>query len=122
MLNKLSDLLLDENTPAVPNILDVYQINESEIITGVQCPFCYQIPMARKYGTWFCTYCHKKNALTQKQAFQDYLLLHHSITNEECRQFLHITSPQLATRLLSEANLPYTGSRTARVYHLKIKD
>jgi hypothetical protein len=121
MLNKLSDLLLEENTPLVPNILDVYLINKAEIITGVQCPFCNKIPIARKHGTWICTHCHKKEKHAHIQAIHDYVLLNHSITNEECCRFLHINSPQLATRLLSEANLPYTGSRKGRVYHLKNK-
>jgi hypothetical protein len=122
LLRKICDLLLLNHTPTVPNILESYQVPKSDIITGVQCPYCHQFPMRRIYGAWSCQYCERKDKFAHKQAIQDYCLLHLRITNEECRHFLQIASSQLATRLLPEADLPFTGTRKARVYHLKLKD
>lgn len=122
LLRKISDLLLDEYVPAVPFILEDYKIAPSELLSGIQCPSCYQFSMLRSYGAWFCSNCRKIDKSAHGQALEDFLLLHHSITNIQFREFLHITSIHLATRLLSKADLPYTGTRKARVYHLKLKD
>lgn len=116
MIRKLNKLLLKNHTPREENILEWYGLHHKEIITGVQCPKCGKLPMARMYGTWYCRHCHEKNKSAHKQAINDYFLIYKTINNQQCREFLHLESRYTSKKILKSMNLPYTGNQKSRIY------
>jgi hypothetical protein len=118
VLRKMKRLLLTNHTPENPDILHHFNLSPKEILTGVQCPECSYLPMYYKYGSWSCPKCKNKSKTAHIQAVNDYfLLIKPSITNAELRQFLHIDSINIAQKILSAMNLPFTGKFRDRVYH-----
>lgn len=118
VLRKIKRLLLAKHTPENPNILQHFKLTQSEILSGVQCPICNDLPMVYSSGNWNCSKCKAKSKTAHLKAVQDYfLLVKPSITNAELRQFLHIDSLHIAQKLLFSMNLPYSGKFKDRVYH-----
>ena len=115
-LQKMTNLLLEHHTPAKPNLLQWYEIKATELLTGVQCPKCSLFAMDRIHGGWLCPHCKHTSNTAHQQAIRDYLLFHPTITNQECRQFLHLSSRCAAKRLLQGMQLPFTGAGKGRVY------
>lgn len=114
---KLRVLLLQEHTTLKSDILQMFQINKSEIISGVRCPNCSSIPMSYKRNSWFCSECNFLSRNVHLNAINDYLLIiNSSITSQELRNFLHIPSSRAATYLLSLLKFPYTGTNRGRIY------
>ncbi|WP_075983177.1 nuclease-related domain-containing protein [Bacillus massilinigeriensis] len=116
-LNKLKKLLLKSHTPLKNHPPCPFNIQESEILTGVQCPSCLHTPMIRVKGNWSCPKCQTKSKDAHIQAVNDYFLLFdHTMTNQQMREYLHLKSPDTATRLLVSMDLSFTGSGKGRVY------
>ncbi|KAA0546085.1 NERD domain-containing protein [Bacillus sp. BGMRC 2118] len=110
------NLVKHHNTPTF-SLQTSYQINDSEIITGVQCPHCQAIPMNRLKGRWLCSTCMKTSKEAHVKAIQDsFLLLSPTINNEQFRKFVHIQSKDTAYKLLTSMNLPHNGHTKGRVY------
>ncbi|PLT27724.1 nuclease-related domain-containing protein [Peribacillus deserti] len=117
-IRKLIKMLLKSHQPHNHDILSVYSIERSEIMTGVQCPSCTIFPLIRKNGRWLCNSCTQKYRSAHLSALGDYfLLINDSIKNQEFRDFLHIPSRHIATQLLNSLNLPHTGTHKSRVYY-----
>jgi hypothetical protein len=114
---KLSKLLLKSD--ALPGShLHQFKIEPSEYLTGVQCPSCYQYAMERYSGTWNCTHCGSTAKDAHHQAIEDYfLLINDRITNKQFREYLHIHSPKLATKLLANMNLKCQGPTRRSCYY-----
>lgn len=120
-LNKLSRLLIKRNTPINPNLLQQFQIPFSEIITGIHCVKCFSIPMKKISGSWICMRCQHTSKDAHIASLQDYALLFgQTITNKDMREFLHLSSPSSASRILMTMNLEYTGSYKYRKYQLPL--
>lgn len=118
-LKKINKQLMKENTPFIPNLLEKYKLSPKEILTGVQCPNCLITPMMPRNGTWKCQHCNIYSKNAHIDAIYDYLLLvNPSITNRDLREFLHISSRQKATRILTSMNLSQTGENKNRFYYL----
>ncbi len=118
-MKKLCKTLLNLNTPREYNPLKFYGKSQAEIITGVQCPTCFAIPMINQYGAWFCPKCLSRSKDAHIPALIDYsLLIDSKITNQKCCEFLHLPSPDKAKYLLFKLNLPHSGSNKGRVYDL----
>jgi ribosomal protein L37AE/L43A len=116
-LKKLSRLLLKENTPHLKNILQKYDIPRSEIKTGVRCPACNFVPMQRVSGKWDCPNCHNSSKEAHIQSLYDYLLVNQpTITNRECREFLHTPTRSITLGALS--TLPHIGTKRGSTYQL----
>ncbi|USK33696.1 NERD domain-containing protein [Bacillus sp. F19] len=120
-LNKLSRQLIKHHSPNNPDLLQLFHLSKSDLITGVHCIKCFSIPMKKVSGSWVC----KKCMFTSKEAYiaslNDYaLLLGPTITNKEIRQFLRISSMSSASKLLTVLNLHHTGSYKNRKYQLPI--
>ncbi len=116
-MQKLCQLLLQDHTPLYPNVLNQYEIGPKEILQGVQCPKCLNLPILRQHSVWNCPQCHHKSKTTHEQAIHDYLLFHPTITNQECRDFLQISSRHLANRILISMDLPHKGTGKGRIYY-----
>ncbi|MBP2240784.1 ribosomal protein L37AE/L43A [Cytobacillus eiseniae] len=119
-IKKLAKLLIKNHIPETYDVLSYFKIPETDIITGVQCLQCEKFGMERIHGTWHCPTCQLKNKDAHLQAMNDYfLLINSTITNKKLCEFLHLSSPYTASRLLKKMNLPYTGSKKGRMYTQK---
>jgi hypothetical protein len=119
MIKKLMRVLKKADEPYDPNILELYGIDQNELIKGVLCPNCKYQPMVYLHAKWECLCCGTKSKNGHVQALRDYaLIISTTITNKECKDFLNLTTSKQAYHLLKSLNLPYTGENKARYYHL----
>ncbi len=117
-IEKIKRLLLKSHTPLITDILQNFNIQKSEIITGVQCPKCYLFPMEYNRKIWVCPICHFISNDACVDAIREYFLLNpSSFTNKEIRTFLHLPSTRITSYFLSTLCFPYTGTTKGRVYH-----
>lgn len=117
-IEKIKRLLLRSHTPLNIDIIKKFGIQKSEIITGVRCPNCSQLPMNYKRKTWVCPACLFISQDAHMDAIKDYFLLNHSsFTNMEVRTFLHLPSTRTTAYFLFSLNFPFTGTTKGRVYH-----
>lgn len=115
---KLIRMILKNHTPLKIDIFKTYGIDPKEIQTGVQCSRCHFIPMGYQYGNWHCLRCQTASKTAYQKAVEDFLYLYDSgITNQQAREFLHLSSRHLTRRLLLEMNLKQSGKTKCRVYH-----
>lgn len=114
---KIANFLLSHHTPQKINILKEYGLTRNDIRSGVRCPDCLHIPMVYERRSWICPIC----LYTSKDAFIDairdyFLLINSSITNAECRSFLHLPTVHTAQKKLRLLKLPYEGEKRGRNY------
>lgn len=118
VIRRLSRLLLKSHTNETVDVLHKYQLSQTDIMTGIQCRGCSTFGMARKQGWWVCSQCNHKNKDGHIETLNDYfLLIDSSITNQKFRKFIHLSSQNTAKRLLTELNLPFSGSNKGRIYY-----
>lgn len=118
-LLQLSNLLLKSDAPLQTNLLQKYNLNESELLNGVHCPQCFELPMLRKIGTWICNSCGHTSLDAHLPSLLDYTLLKkQTITNRELRLYLGIESETIAHRILTSMALKFTGITKNREYIL----
>ncbi|MFJ7976862.1 hypothetical protein ACIQZI_14380 [Peribacillus sp. NPDC096379] len=99
---------MKKDTPLVTDVLGKYSIPISDVLTGVFCPTCLHSMMERKKGSWYYSLCLTKEKDAHLQALQVYyLLIDSSITNRECRDFLHVSFDSIACKLLISMNVPF---------------
>jgi hypothetical protein len=121
-IKKITKMLLSKHTEGNPDILKQFRINKEELITGIHCPSCFSIPMVRKEAKWFCSNCKIYSPNAYISSLEDYfLLVDVTITNQQLRNFLHISSRNISTKLLIALNLPYSGKGKARKYTLSLE-
>lgn len=119
-LLKIKRLIIKEHTPYNPNILELFQIDEKELLKGVRCTSCSYQSMIRRGGSWHCPECKNKSKTAHHQTLSDYfLLIRPLITNQECREFFALNSASIAKKLLQSMNLLTTGTKKGTVYHYK---
>ncbi|AND42116.1 nuclease-related domain-containing protein [Cytobacillus oceanisediminis] len=118
-IRKLSRAITKKNIPANYNVLKYYDIDIKEIITGIQCPECSRFSMKRMLGTWKCSNCHTADKEAHIRTLHDYLLsISSSITNQQFREFTHLSSSNIAKKLLTALKLPFSSSYKDRTYQL----
>ncbi|GAA0497367.1 hypothetical protein GCM10008986_25430 [Salinibacillus aidingensis] len=118
-IRSLSKRLIKSNVPEDPDILNLFEVAKTDLITGVQCPNCENAPMKRKSGKWICPHCKISSKDAHAQALQDYaLLMDKTINNQEARKFLQVESPSVAYNLLQSTGATQSGKNRTRVYHL----
>lgn len=116
LIQKLTQVIKQEQSPLSIDILEKYDIHPSEILQGTFCPFCYTLPMQRIQANWYCPTCKSVSKNAHEQSILEYLYLFDSMTNKQCRQFLDVSSIQTCTCLLEKMNLPSTGKGKSKVY------
>lgn len=117
-IKKIRKILLKRQTTPSVDILKTYQIEKSEIQTGVQCPSCFALPMVRSKRKWVCPTCQSYSQDAHIQAIYDYfLLINPTITNPQFREFTHLTSRYAAKRMLQSLNLFTTGTKNHTIYY-----
>ncbi|RYL98359.1 NERD domain-containing protein [Sporolactobacillus sp. THM7-7] len=114
------DLLIKHHQPRVVDLFRVENIAPDNIIKGVACPFCGEIPMRRCKKTWYCLSCRRTSKDAHRPAlFRSYRCIYGpKITNKQCRDFLLLESRSSANHILHSLNLKYTGENRGRVYFL----
>lgn len=113
---KLSKLLLKSDDPLASHLHQL-KIPPEDYLTGVQCPSCSKYAMDRFSGYWHCPYCGTKSKDAHLQALEDYfLLINQTISNQQFRNFVHLDSVKLASKLLANSNLIAIGSTKNRTY------
>ncbi|MGC4376754.1 nuclease-related domain-containing protein [Fictibacillus sp. Mic-4] len=122
-IRRLCKLLIKHHTPGNLDVLQQFQINESDLLTGVHCPNCSVLPMERKWGKWNCANCSFSSKDAHLHALNDYYLLFQAmITNQRLRNFLQLSSSTVAKKLLLSLNTPYSGEKRGRSYHLPFEE
>jgi hypothetical protein len=117
-LRKISRFLLKKNTPPRKLFLDRYLISKKQLKTGIHCPSCFHIPMNRIKRQWHCPACNTFSKDAHIYSLYDYFLLIDSkITIQQFREFAHLKSRDVASRLLASTNFPSTGTTKDRYYH-----
>ncbi len=116
-IHGLSKFLLCNHKPEKVDILKEYSLSVNDIRTGSRCLKCFHIPMIYKRGKWVCQNCDFITKDSFIGGIQDYfLLIKPSITNTECRNFLHIPTVDTAQKVLLLLNLPSKGNTRNRIY------
>ncbi|EKN69417.1 nerd domain-containing protein [Neobacillus bataviensis LMG 21833] len=119
-LRKLCRLLVKMNTLPTDYVLQKYGIQNSDLLTGVHCPSCSNPSLIRKKQNWYCASCNSYSKYAHIAALNDYFLLFNStITNQQFREFAHLSSIHIARRLLLSANLDCIGKYKDRRYFPK---
>ncbi|KQL21245.1 nuclease-related domain-containing protein [Cytobacillus solani] len=117
-LRKLCKLLLKSHVPSDQNISQKYVLTKSDVKTGVQCPNCLSFGMVRLRKKWFCEKCGCFDKNAHVEAVKDYFLsLNSTMSNKQFREFTHLSSVDMASKLLMRMNLPSSGANKGRVYH-----
>jgi len=70
-INKIRKLLVSKHTPKQTDILKMFEIPHSDILTGVHCLNCFTIPMSYKKGKWFCLSCKSSSKDSISKALDD---------------------------------------------------
>ncbi|WP_160722104.1 nuclease-related domain-containing protein [Bacillus sp. USDA818B3_A] len=119
-LRKLCRLLVKLNTIPTNYVLRKYGINKSDLLTAVFCPRCNNFPLSRKKSKWYCSVCETYSKDAHIHALMDYFLLIDSkITNQQFRDYCHLSSSHTSKRLLQSANLSFSGTKKGRFYFPK---
>ncbi|MEL3972543.1 NERD domain-containing protein [Rossellomorea oryzaecorticis] len=118
-LIKIANQLIKSHVPQDVDVLSLFQLSKSDVLPGVYCKNCEALKMERISGTWKCSRCLAENKGAHIDALIDFsLLVSPTITNREMRHFMNLPSISTATRLLSQLNLPTTGTTKNRRYSL----
>jgi ribosomal protein L37AE/L43A len=116
-LEKIKRSLLTKQISDVKFIRNQFDIDESDLISGVLCPNCEYQVMQYKSKSWLCNMCGYKDKKAYIEAIKEYFLLFKpQIKNKELRGFLGVPSSRTATYILSQMNLPHTGNNIGRTY------
>jgi ribosomal protein L37AE/L43A len=117
-LQKLSLQLMTKHISHDPDVFELFHINQNDISKGVHCPKCNNIPMKRIVGKWCCDKCMYKSTKAHVDSLKDYaLLIRPTITNEQLRKFLQLTSRSVATSILKSMKLKSSGKNKGVIYH-----
>lgn len=120
--NLANDLLASHRKYIPPPICSIYPEYRSQIMTGVICPYCNTIKMEKYIKGWRCLFCKGTSIDAHKQTIRHWhLLFGGGMTNKDCRNFLNVTSPQIAYRLLQSMDLEVSGAKRNRVYFMNFQ-
>lgn len=110
-LHKLSKTLIKKHTPDHFQLLNHYNINVNELISGVICIKCLFAPMLRKRGVWDCQNCNTHSKDAHLEAIGDYkLLIGDTVSNKELKCFLKLPSTSVTSKYLVSMGFKYKGS------------
>ncbi|MDR7071717.1 nuclease-related domain-containing protein [Fictibacillus barbaricus] len=119
-MKKISKILYKLDEPYNPDIYKHFGIQHNELIRGVLCSKCDSTNIMNRVATsWKCTSCFSISKTAQIQALKDYaLLISTQISNQECKNFLNLSTRDQSHYLLNSLKLTYTGTTRSRTYHL----
>ncbi|CAN7149350.1 nuclease-related domain-containing protein [Rossellomorea sp. LjRoot5] len=111
------------DTPLNPSVLNQYHISREDIINGVVCEICGYLPIDRVHGYWYCPTCKSKSKSAHLKTLEHYdLLFGNEITGRQLKDFIMISSPSLATRILNSVCVESRGKGKGKVHTLPFKE
>lgn len=91
-------------------ISESYNIPFIDFRTGVRCLLCGRLGMIKQLRTWVCPFCKATDRLAhQRTLLEWFLIFKREITNQECREFLHVDI-QTAKRILRSMDFETEGN------------
>lgn len=122
-LNKLNRLIHKNHTPEEYDAMDHFQLTMTDLISGVHCPRCEQLPMLKRRYSWYCPNCQFSSKDAYLQSLHDYYYLFGPyISNSQLRNFLGVPSRHSAQRLLHYIETGRIGNRKSTKYLLPFSD
>ncbi|WP_215032162.1 NERD domain-containing protein [Bacillus sp. ISL-37] len=116
---KISKLLVKRHTPHHPDIMKQYSLTLDDLQKGIQCPSCFTYGMYREKWIWRCPVCgHKSKTAHYKTVKEIYLLMQQTMKSQTFRELCTGISSKTASDLLFSMNLPHTGTKKGRIYHI----
>lgn len=122
MLTYIADELLKGHSDYNPYpMCESFRIHPDDIRSGVICEKCGVIGMTKIYRGWGCRTCQHVSKTAHRQAIMDWFMLKSdTLTNHDCREFLHIPNNYTAARLLAELPLEPGGVNRGRYYRFPL--
>lgn len=116
--NWLSAEFLNSHQRFIPKpICETYSLPFGDFHTGVRCDACGKFGMIKLRRTWYCPFCKSTDNLAHQKALLEwFLIFKRSITNMECREFLHVNDIYTANRILKGMNFPSEGAFRYHTY------
>lgn len=100
-------------------LCEYYNIEVGDLQKGIYCENCGQFGMQKLKKGWHCKECQHVSTHAHMRALRDYyMLVGDTITNRDCRYFLHIDSPDVAKRILQKSCVKRSGSGKYTQYNL----
>ncbi|MCM3567097.1 NERD domain-containing protein [Neobacillus mesonae] len=114
---RLSHEIVSSHQPFIPApISESYKIPFEDFQPGTRCYMCGRLGMVKHPRTWLCPTCKDVDHLAHQRNLLEWFLIHkRTITNRECRDFLHVDI-HTANRILKSMNFPSKGTYRDRVY------
>ena len=86
-------------------------IKPEDLKSGVRCENCNFHGMVKRKSGWTCARCGHFDKFAHEKAIRDwFMLISDTITNKQCRTFLHLESNYIAHRILHSMNLTKIGT------------
>lgn len=117
-LNEISEKILQYDQAYIPFPMCMsWGINPHDLITGVQCKRCKQFGMEKLKMGWHCPDCGYIDRRAHEDTIRDWFgLISNSLTNKECREFLHLSSHKTSLRIINTMNLTKIGENNKTIY------
>lgn len=117
-ISDIAQKILKEHRTYFPYpMCENWRINPSDLITGVKCKSCDRFGMEKLKIGWHCSACGNIDRWAHESAIRDWFtLISNSLTNRECRQFLHINSYQTSLRIIERMKLEKYGENNKTIY------
>lgn len=117
-LHQLGNALLAAHEDYQPfPLAPKFQINPTEIETGVFCPRCHLGKMIRTQIAWECETCRLVSRNAHVVTLQEwFMLIKSTINTAECRDFIGFKNLETAKRFLLNNNCQPVGGRKHRKY------
>ncbi|WP_404450015.1 NERD domain-containing protein [Sutcliffiella horikoshii] len=117
---EISLLISNHHSPKNINILKNYNLEASQILSGVACPNCNKLAMEKQSRKWSCDFCKHQSKDAHIQALIDYsFIFGTSISIREVCRLLHIKNVRSARRIIKELSLKRIGNTYNSRYCLK---
>ena len=118
-----TDELLNSHADYNPYpMCETFHIKSNEIKSGVQCEKCGTLGMMKVNRGWGCKVCQNVSKTAHRQAIADWFMLkRETMTNLECREFLHIKNNYTATRLMRDFPLQQNGANRGSYYSFPLE-
>lgn len=96
-----------------------YDVLPTDLLTGVICSNCHNLPVQWTHKTWRCKKCGHRDTKAHISALHDwYCIWGPNITNQQLRQFLHIGNRHTARRLLNTPHTRATGNGRGAFHYI----
>ena len=100
-------------------LCETYRISSLDLLTGVRCEMCGTNGMQAVFKGWCCVRCRHQSRDAHLQALLEYfMLVNRTMTNKQCRDFLHLPHTNKTKRLLQQVNATIIGDNKGRKYEM----